>query len=93
MKIDVFAHVCPKKFIDYFASHGVSWEKLAETDWPAGFPMLWDIDKRLAIMDKYEDYVQVLIPTAPVPGVFRNPEEAAELARVFNDELAELVSK
>ncbi len=93
MKIDVYAHVCPKKFIDYFSSHVVSWEKLAETDWPAGWPMLWDIDKRLAIMDKYEDYVQVLVPTAPAPGVFRNPEEAAELARVFNDGLAELVSR
>ncbi len=54
MKIDVFAHVCPKKFIEYFSSHVVSWEKLAETDWPAGFPMLWDIDIRLEIMDMFE---------------------------------------
>ena len=93
MKIDIYAHICPKKFIDYFSEHVVSSEKLKETDWPAGWPMLWDIDKRLAIMDKYEDYTQVLVPTGPAPGVFRSPQEAAELARVFNDGLAELVSK
>ncbi len=93
MKIDVYAHICPRKFIDYFSDHVVSPEKLKETDWPAGWPMLWDIDKRLAIMDKYEDYAQVLIPTGPAHGVFRSPEEAAELARIFNDGLAELVNK
>jgi len=93
MKIDVYSHICPKKFIDYFSKHVASPEKLKQTDWPAGWPPLWDVNKRLAIMDKYEDYVQVLVPTGPVPGVYRSKEEAAELARVFNDALAELVSR
>jgi len=93
MKIDIYAHICPKKFIDYFSEKVTSPERLKETDWPAGWPMLWDINKRLAIMDKYEDYAQVLVPTGPVPAVFRGPAEAAELARVFNDAMAEIVSK
>ena len=93
MKIDIYAHICSKEFIDYFSEKVISPEKLERTDWPAGWPPLWDIDKRLAIMEKYEDYVQVLVPTGPAPGVFRSPEEAATLARVFNDSLAELVSK
>ena len=93
MKIDIYAHICPKEFIDYFSKHVVSPEKLKETDWPAGWSPLWDVDKRLAVMDKYEDYVQVLVPTGPAPSVFRSPKEGAELARVFNNALAELVSK
>ena len=93
MKIDIYAHICPKKFIDYFSKQVVSPGKLKKTDWPAGWPMLWDVDMRLTTMDKYEDYVQVLVPTGPVSGVYRSAEEAAELARVFNDALAELVSK
>jgi len=57
MKIDIFAHICPKKFIDYFSKHVMNIEKLIGVDKLAISPPLWDIDKRLEIMDRYEDYV------------------------------------
>jgi aminocarboxymuconate-semialdehyde decarboxylase len=93
MKIDIFAHICPKPFIDAFAKTVTSPEKLRETDWPAGWPMLWDVEKRLAIMEKYDNYVQVLVPTGPAPGVCANSSQAAEMASIFNDGLAEIVNE
>ena len=41
-KIDIFAHICPKEYIDAFSKRVVQWEKLAGAFWPA----IWDIDKR-----------------------------------------------
>ena len=93
MKIDVFAHVCPKRFIDYFSEHVMNWEKLVGVDKLAVSPPMWDIDMRLRIMDRYEGYVQVLGPTQPAAETFCTPEEAPEVARVYNDAMAEIVSK
>jgi len=121
MKIDMYAHICPKKFMDAFSKRVTVWGKITRADRevlgtfstrrgvkgaeqrsaPLPFwadqgtaqPMLWDIDSRLEIMDKYEDYVQVLVPVAPPVGTFCSPEDAAYLASIFNDELAELTSK
>ena len=93
MKIDVFAHFCPKRFIDYFSKHVIDCEKLIGEDKAAVSPKLWDIDRRLGIMDKYEDYVQVLVPTQPAAETFCHPEDAAHLAQVYNDAMAEIVSK
>jgi len=97
MKIDVFAHVCPKRFIDYFSKHVIDFEKLMGKEQGAIlhplWDTLWDIDKRLRIMDKYEDYVQVLVPTQPAAETYCRPEDAAHVARVYNDAMAEIVSK
>ena len=93
MKIDVFAHICPKEFIDYFSKHVMNVEKLMGLDKGAVIRPLWDIDKRLEIMDKYEDYVQILVPTQPAAETFCSPKDAPQVARVYNDAMAEIVSK
>ena len=93
MKIDIFAHICPKSFIDHFSKYIANTEKLKDVDWPAGWPMLWDIEKRLAIIEKYEDYVQLLVPTGPPSGVYQSPDQAMEAAKVFNDGLADIVRR
>jgi predicted TIM-barrel fold metal-dependent hydrolase len=54
---------------------------------------LTDRDARLRILDEFEDMVQVLSVTVPPLEEIVNPEEAAELARIANDEMAELVNK
>jgi aminocarboxymuconate-semialdehyde decarboxylase len=93
MKIDVYAHICPQKFIDGCAKQGVGWEKIAPTAPLLGGPALWDIDKRLEVMDRYEDYVQVLVPSAQVVESFFSPKDAAYLVKIFNDAMAELINK
>lgn len=92
-KIDIFAHICPPRFIDAFSKKGVSWEKISGTAVPTGGPALWDMDKRLEVMDRYEDYVQLLVPSNEVIEVFFGPKDTPDLARAFNDEVAEIIGK
>ena len=102
-KIDVYAHICPKKFLDAFSKRVADWEKIVSqvmethqqfaipplwADLGATLPMLWDIDNRLKIMDRHEDYVQILVPMAPPVHTFCSTKDAAYLASIFNDGLA-----
>lgn len=93
MKIDIFAHICPKRFIDYFSRHVINIDKLLGLDKSAVVRPLWDIDKRLDVMSRYEDYAQILVPTQPAAETFCSPEDSPKLARVYNDAMAEIVSK
>lgn len=56
-------------------------------------PALFDMPERFTIMDKFEDVRQVLTIGAPSLEEVTGPEEAAEIARIANDEMAELVAK
>ncbi len=44
-------------------------------------------------MDRYEEYVQVLVPSGEIVEPFFSPEDTAYLVKLFNNELAELVNK
>ena len=93
MKIDVFNHFVTPKFN----------EKRLKTAPPAlseiiaarlkVIPALGDLEARFKIMDMFEDYVQILTLANPPLEVLGGPEEALELARIGNDEMAELVAK
>ena len=56
-------------------------------------PALWDLSARFKIMDMFEEYVQVLALAHPPLENLAAPEGAAVLARLANDEMAELVAK
>ncbi|MFC1954192.1 amidohydrolase family protein [Chloroflexota bacterium] len=91
MKIDVFSHILPQKFLDALskkAPPGFYLEELIK-----GTPTLNDLDIRFRIMDKYGDLMQVLSLGQPPVELVCGPEDAAELARIGNDEMAELVFK
>lgn len=93
MKIDIYAHICPQKAIDAFAR--LVGEKAKDTvlaNAPVmGGPVLWDIDKRLEVMNRYEGYVQVLVPEGLQFEPFLSPEDAAFFTSICNDALAEVV--
>lgn len=93
MKIDMYAHITPQKFIDAFDKRPVSWKIVARTTPAFGGASLYDLNKRLEIMDRYEDYVQVLTPTGQVIEPFYGPKDTPELSRIFNDAVAEIISK
>jgi aminocarboxymuconate-semialdehyde decarboxylase len=91
MKIDVFTHVLPErykkavyKYSDRFAVEAKVQDKR---------PALYDDAMRLRILQEDEELVQVLSITMPPLEEIVPPREAAELARMGNDELAELVQK
>ena len=94
-KIDCYAHICPKKFMDAFGNteRGISREKIAQDFSITGGEAIWNMDKRMEVMDRYEDYVQVLVPTGEVVESFFGPKDATYLAKTFNDAVAEIINK
>ena len=94
-KIDLFAHCTPQKFIDAFAKteKGVSWKTNSGDAPVVGGPVLWDAKTRLEVVERYEDYVQLLVPVGEVIEPFFSPKDTAYLTQVFNDATAEWVSK
>ena len=88
MKIDIFAHILPSKYLE-----AVDRLRLINPDYVHGTTTLSDMEARFRIMDQYDDYVQVLT----IPGFHRIITEgearAVELAKLANDDLAELISR
>jgi uncharacterized protein len=91
MKIDIFTHVMPKrykqalyKYADRFATEKAVQDKR---------PTLTDNEGRLGKLDGYEDLVQILSAAMPPVEEIVGPEEAAELAHICNDEMAEMVAR
>ncbi len=90
MKIDIYPHILPENYKRaLYAKAGGNYFQ-AVTD---GTPTLWDLDARFRAMDKYEGLTQVLTLASPsIESVF-SPQDATELAKIANDEMAALVSK
>lgn len=91
MKIDIFTHVMlPRykkalyKYADKFPTEKAVQDRR---------PVLTDVGARIAKLEPYDDLVQVLSATMPPVEEVVGPKEAADLARLANDEMAELVAK
>ena len=91
MKIDIFTHVMLPRYKQalYRHAHKFPTEKAVQDR----RPILTDYEGRLRKLEPYPDMVQVLSATMPPVEEVVGPEEAAELARLCNDEIAELMSK
>jgi predicted TIM-barrel fold metal-dependent hydrolase len=91
MKIDVFAHILPLKYKEELQKragadfYGAEWFEL--------IPTLYELDRRFQIMDAFGDYAQVLTLSSPPIEAVVGPKDAVELARLANEEMAELVYK
>ncbi|OGA97059.1 MAG: amidohydrolase [Betaproteobacteria bacterium RIFCSPLOWO2_12_FULL_66_14] len=92
LKLDIFPHIFPKAFFDRM-------KELAEGN-PAlagqikrwlNIPVLWDLEARLKMMDRFKGYKQILTLSLPAIEFLAGPEESPELARLANDGMAELV--
>ena len=91
MKIDIYAHVVPEKYrnaIFKLAPASGMGRKMME-----GTRTLWDLETRFRIMDRYDNYTQVItVIGVPIEAVAKG-QDAVELAKIANDEAAELVAK
>lgn len=91
MMIDIFPHILPPKYM------AALFQKIPPDSFGRkltdAFPSLTDLDIRFRIMDKYEGLVQVLALASPPIQDVVGPKDAAELSRIANDEMAELVAK
>ena len=91
MKIDIFPHVLPIKYKEALyrvAPPGFYIQNVIDS-----LPTLFNLDYRFEIMDKYEGLMQVLTLSAPPVEMIADSEKAVDLAKLANDEMAELVLK
>ena len=91
MKIDIFPHVLPRRYFERMLAAAPA--GLALRRRMTGIPALVDVDLRLRMMDRHQDYVQVLTLASPPIEVVAEPTVSPELARIANDEMAALVDK
>jgi predicted TIM-barrel fold metal-dependent hydrolase len=88
--IDAYSHISPFKYTEFIRKKYPSmYNNMLGPCVP-----LYDMDTRFRIMDKFPEVVQVLT-IGPVPPIeyFANKQQTVELAKMANDEMAELCFK
>jgi len=91
VKIDIFPHIYPRRFAERTAS--LSGPALEMQKRFREIQELTDLDLRFRIMDRFEDYVQVITLASPPIELLGAPTITPELARLANDGMAELVAQ
>ena len=89
-KIDIFPHILPRKYNEALLKKSRPCYNLEANRLR---PALVDLDLRFKTMDKFEGLKQVLTLGAPPIEFAVSPRDAVDLARMANDEMAELVNK
>lgn len=92
LQVDIFPHIFPKSFFDRVKAMAESDPALAGQikRW-LHIPVLWDLDARMKMMDRFKGYKQVLTLSLPAIELLGGPHESPELARLANDGMAEIV--
>ena len=90
-KIDVFTHMFPTSYVEAMQRVAPGFKDAGKR--VRGVPMLADLDERFRVMDRFEDYQQILSIATPPIEAFASPSDAVDLARRANDGMAELVGK
>ncbi len=94
MKIDAFTHIITPRYKEalykkadrrFFSGR---WDQVIDAT-----PALSDLDNRFRVMDQYEGLTQILTVASPAIDDVASPENAAYLAQVANDEMAELTNR
>ena len=89
-KIDVFAHILPPKYAQEIG-------KLPQNTFLAEINSrvlaLQNLEARFRIMDRYAGIRSILTVATPSLEMIADPTLAVQLARIANDELAELVAR
>jgi predicted TIM-barrel fold metal-dependent hydrolase len=90
MIIDVFNHFVPRKYLERIAP--LIPGQPAVTMFPT-LPAIIDVEARLRLLDEFDDLRQVLTLANPPIELVAPPDASPELARIANDELAEICHK
>ena len=90
MKIDIYNHVMPVRYLEMMKSHSKDAGIIKRM---SGLRMLWDIEARVGMLDQWPDVRQVLTLSLPSPELVGGPELSPELARIANDDMAAMCTK
>jgi predicted TIM-barrel fold metal-dependent hydrolase len=94
MKIDAFAHIIPTGYKEALYKRADKrffsgkWDQVIE-----GTPALHDLDNRLRVIESHDGLSQILTIASPALEEAASPADAVYLARLANDEMANLVSR
>ena len=86
-RLDIFNHIMPRRFFERLGDYRDIGKRMREV------PMLYDLDERFRVMDRFADYAQVLCAGMPPIEALAGSRESPELARICNDGMAELCVK
>lgn len=90
-KLDIFNHIWPKAYYDKLVS--VSGTPTNITMRSEQVPMMTNLDERFRVMDKFDDYAQILSLASPALEYLAGPTEAADLGKIGSEGMAELCQK
>lgn len=90
-KIDVFNHVFPERYFAMMVEAAPHQKDIGKR--VRAIPMLVDLEERFRVMDRFDDYQQILSLASPPLETLGGPEVATALARAANDGMAELVAR
>jgi predicted TIM-barrel fold metal-dependent hydrolase len=94
MKIDAFAHILPTRYRE--ALYKRADDRFFAGKWDSvigGTPALFDLENRLRVLERHEGLSQILTVASPALEESATPEDAVYLAKLANEEMAELVAK
>ena len=89
--IDAFNHFNPKRYHEELLQSPAGQKDIGKR--VRGIPALWDLDRRLQVVDEFTDYTQVLSLGMPMVDRLWGPDKSPEMAKLANDGLAEVVAK
>jgi len=103
-RVDVFCHILPKRydaarwervgktnFVKHSPSH-LKYVAGGKSQQQENIKVLMDLDARWRMMDEFPNYRQVIsVASPPIEAV--DPDDSEYLAKLLNDEIAELVQK
>ena len=86
-KLDSYSHILPPAYFERMQA--LAKDKGAIKRW-LNVPVLHDLQARLAMMERFPGYQQILTLSSPPVEFVAGPEESPALARLANDGMAEI---
>src|SRR6266853_657520 len=94
LKLDIFPHIFPQAFFERMKAIAEQSPTLAAQikRW-LHIPVLWDLEARLRMMERFPGYKQILTLSLPAIEFLAPHDQSPELARLANDGMAEIVAR
>src|SRR6266581_9625020 len=94
LKLDIFPHIFPAAFFERVKAIAEQSPTLgAQIKRWLHIPVLWDLEARLRMMDRFKGYKQILTLSLPAIEFLAPRDKSPELAMLANDGMAEIVAK
>ena len=93
-KLDIFPHIIPQPYFERMKELAAQNPGLgAQIKRWLNIPVLYDLDARMRMMDRFKGYKQILTLSMPAVELLGGPDATPALARMANDGMADIVAK